>query len=71
MSTVTLKTELSSDQLYELLLQLKPEEKEVISKRLQQAIFEEKLAKLEAVSSDVPMELDEIVAEVKAVRKGR
>lgn len=64
--------EVSFDQLFGVLLQLSSEEKIRMAERLRAAAAAEKWQALSAQLPDVPeMNMDEIVAEVKGVRKHR
>jgi hypothetical protein len=67
-----LNLEISSDQLFKLLLQLPAEEKLRIAERLRAAAAAEQWQLLSSQLPDLPeIDMSEIVAEVKKVRKSR
>lgn len=72
LKNMSLTLEISPDQLLQALLQLPPEEKIRMAQRLKAAAAAEKWRVLSAQLPDVPeISMEEIVAEVKEVRKQR
>lgn len=72
MTSLSLQTQISLEQLYSLLAQLPKREKIEITKKLRAEITLEQWLALSEKLPDAPeISMDEIVAEVKAVRKSR
>lgn len=72
MSSLSLQTNISLEQLYSLLAQLPKQEKIRISKKLRAEIALEQWLVLSKELPDVPeISMDEIVSAVKSVRKNR
>ncbi|MBK8562917.1 MAG: hypothetical protein IPN76_06105 [Saprospiraceae bacterium] len=72
MTSLSLQTQISLEQLYSLLAQLPKREKIEITKKLRAEISLEQWLALSKQLPDVPeIGMDEIIGEVKAVRKSR
>jgi hypothetical protein len=72
MTSLSLQTQITLEQLYSLLAQLPKKEKILISKKLRAEISLEQWLALSKKLPDVQeVSMDEIISEVKAVRRSR
>jgi hypothetical protein len=70
MPSISLQTEITLDQLYQLIAQLKPKDKVSLAKKLRAEFALEQWLAISKKLPDVPeIGLDEILNEVKSVRK--
>lgn len=72
MLSLSLQTEITLDQLYQLIAQLKPNDKASLAKKLRAEFALEQWLVVSKKLPDVPeVSMDEIIQAVKAVRKSR
>ncbi len=72
MLSLSLQTEITLEQLYQLIAQLKPNDKASLAKKLRAEFALEQWLAVSKKLPDVPeVSMDEIIQTVKAVRKSR
>lgn len=70
MQSIQFSTQITPEQLYSLILQLSASEKMALANRLRAEVSAQRLSALQTINDD-NFNLDEIVEEVKIVRRAR